>query len=326
LVGVFGVALALLLPAGHAQAADPRAESLFQEALELMKGGSFADACPKLRASQDIEPMSGTLIMLANCHEQVGKTATAWAQYKEAASLARTEGRQKNVHKASALAAAVEPRLSKLRIEAAAPTAELTVLLDGSALPPGTFDTAVAVDPGEHVVSASAPGHVDWSTSVTLGADGDTQTVTIPALEPSPQPSEPTPAAAPAPPPASDASAPEGGVPAWAWIVGGVGVALAVAAVVFRVDQSAAASELDDRCGSNRQACPPEYDFQSDRAREERDFGLFVGFGAAGVVCIGAAIIGMATAPSGTDSPSASVQATPWIGLEAAGGSIRLVF
>ena len=49
----------------------------------------------------------------------------------------------------------------------------------------------------------------------------------------------------------------------------------------------------DDNCGADRTACPASYDFMSDRAREERSFGLFLGFGAGGIVALGAAAIGL---------------------------------
>jgi len=329
LIVTLAVVVVASLLVGRAQAADPVAESLFQEALEMMKAGNFAAACPKMRASHDREPKSGTLIMLASCYEQVGMTASAWAEYKEAGSLARTEGRQENADKAAGLAAAVEARLSRLRIEVTPGTEGLTVQLDDSLVPPASFGTAAAVDPGEHVLTASAPGHVDWSTTVVVGPDGDAQTVTIPVLEAA----APEPAAAVAlppppppmpPPPPRDSAGQEGGTPTWAWIVGGVGVAFTIAAVIFRIDQSAAASELDDRCGAERLACPADYDFQSDRSREELDFGLFVGFGAAGLVSIGAALVGIATAPA--DGDDTALQLVPWLAPGSAGGALTLRF
>ncbi|MBW2456647.1 MAG: hypothetical protein JRI68_19165 [Deltaproteobacteria bacterium] len=333
LVGIVAVVFALWLPAMPAGAADPRAESLFQEALELMKAGNFVEACPKLRASHAIEPKSGALIMLANCHEQVGKTATAWAEYREAVSLARTEGRQQNADKAEGLATAIEAKLSKLQIEVTTTTPGLTVTLDGAAVPAGTFGTAVAVDPGLHVVAATAAGHADWSTEVTVGRETDLQTVAVPALQPTEQPAPPpakpppqppvSPAPAPPPPDAPPATA---GVPTWAWVVGGVGIALTGAAVAFAVDQAAAADRLDEQCGDERLACPADYDFVADRDREERDFGLFVGLGLGGVVGMGAALVAIVTAPSAAEVARVRLQVVPWFSEEVAGGSVHVTF
>jgi len=81
--------------------------------------------------------------------------------------------------------------------------------------------------------------------------------------------------------------------PVWVWIVGGAGIAMLAASIAFRVDQSAAGGALDDNCGPDRTACPASYDFASDRAREQRSFGLFVGLGAGGIVSLGVAAIGL---------------------------------
>ncbi len=333
LLAIVAVVSVLWLPAMPAGAADPRAESLFQQALELMTAGNFVEACPKLRASHDIEPKSGALIMLANCHEQVGKTASAWAEYREAVSLARTEGRQSNAEKAEALATAIEPKLSKLRIEVTSSTPGLTVTLDGAAIPSGTFGTAVAVDPGLRVVAATAAGHAAWSTEVTVGGVTDLQTVTVPALQPAEQPTPPPatptspPPVAPAPaPPPPDAPPATAGVPTWAWVVGGVGIALTGAAVAFAVDQTAAADELDEQCGDERLACPADYDFAADRDREERDFGLFVGLGLGGLAGMGAALVAIVTAPSPAETVGGRLQVVPWLSGEVAGGSVQVTF
>src|SRR5262249_13171001 len=66
------------------------AEALFDQGVRLMKQNSFADACPKLEESERIDPAVGTLLYLGECYERVGKTASAWATFREAASLAST--------------------------------------------------------------------------------------------------------------------------------------------------------------------------------------------------------------------------------------------
>lgn len=315
---------------GVAGAADPVAESMYQEGVELMKSGNFADACPKLDASQKLEPKSGTLVTLANCNEQIGKTATAWAQYKEAAALARKEGREDYAKKATELAGKLEGRLSKLRIDAQAHQngADLTVQLDGKTVLTGTFGVAFAIDPGDHEISASAPGREPWSTQVTVGKDGDTKVVAVPQLEeraePEPvvEPPPPTPTpepVVPAPVPEPRPDEAEGGVPAWAWVAGAVGVVALGVAVVFAVDQASVASEIDDRCGGEaRNLCPADYDFEAAHAREKRDFGLFIGLGAVGVAGVAVAIAGIAMGSGDSDDESALV-VTPILGGDVAG-------
>ena len=56
------VALSALTASTVARAADPIAESMFQEAIEMMEQGNVAEACPRLEASQRLEAKSGTLV------------------------------------------------------------------------------------------------------------------------------------------------------------------------------------------------------------------------------------------------------------------------
>src|SRR5690606_30041935 len=85
-------ALCVLIVSGTARADKATAESLFQEGKRLMEQGQIEEACPKFQASMDAEPSVGAMLNLARCHELTGKTATAWAEYTEAANLARRAG------------------------------------------------------------------------------------------------------------------------------------------------------------------------------------------------------------------------------------------
>src|SRR5262245_1202284 len=65
------------------------AEGLFQEGRKAMASGQIADACAKFSESYRIAQRLGTLLNLATCHEAEGKTASAWAEFVEAAALSR---------------------------------------------------------------------------------------------------------------------------------------------------------------------------------------------------------------------------------------------
>jgi hypothetical protein len=270
-VGIYVVWLAALSTT-VALAADPAAESLFRDALALMKGDNFDDACPKLEASQKIEPRSGTLISLAYCHEKQGKTATAWAEYRDAQTLATTAKRDEHVEKAKTLAAAIEPKLSKLTVTAAS-IAGLQLFIDGKAMAVGSLGSALPIDPGEHDVSARAPGHRTWSTTITVGAEADRKKVDVPFLEPEPEPEPagvvglphtppsvlpPPVAGAPAPvaPPPDDGTA----VPTVSWISFGIGAAGLVVGSITGIVALSKAGDLEDSCGGT--ICDAE--FQSD--------------------------------------------------------------
>jgi hypothetical protein len=304
-------------------AADAAAEALFQEAVRLLKRGEFDEACAKLSASQRREPRSGTLLNLAACEEQRGRTATAWALYKDAASLARSENKPSYAEKATSLAAGVESRLIYLHITVNAPVAGEAVTLDGKPLDPGSFETALPVDKGAHTVLANATGFAPWKTELLIE---QTTTLAVPALlaESAEGPALATPARADVTVAAPAASTPSDSVlravPTWAWVTGGAGVSLLATSVVFRVLQTKAGSELDSHCGADRQSCDPSYDFSSVHRREQRDFGLFVGLGSAGLVS--AAVASYALVHTLRARPKAEgVQLTPVLALDS--GALR---
>jgi len=87
------------------------AEALYQLAQQLMSAGDYANACPKLDASNALDPGVGTLLLLGDCQEKLGKLASAWAAFREAAQLAGTRNDAERARVAEIRAAALKPRL-----------------------------------------------------------------------------------------------------------------------------------------------------------------------------------------------------------------------
>ncbi|MEO5727356.1 MAG: hypothetical protein ABI134_10530, partial [Byssovorax sp.] len=145
----------------------------------------YLAASKALEASQRLDPGIGTLLYLGDCYEKLGRTASAWATFREAASTAHAAGQTDREKVALKRATALQPSLPKLSINVAAGNEEpgLALLRDGEALSRAIWGASVPIDPGEHTIEASAPGKKRWSTTVTLKHDGAPVDVQIPALE-----------------------------------------------------------------------------------------------------------------------------------------------
>ena len=210
--GALAAAVALSSAAASAQAPSGDsmavAEALFRQARELVKQHQYAEACPKLAESQRLDPKLGTLLNLAVCHEKLGKTASAWAEYTSAAAIARREGQKEREDFARDQAAALEKKLARivLVLHRDTPQPGLRLAWDDAPLDGSVLGLPFPVDPGRHRLSATAPGKRAWSALVEVPAAPGDVPVTIPPLEteaaPAPVAIAPVvPVAPPAPPP-----------------------------------------------------------------------------------------------------------------------------
>ncbi len=191
------VALLALAPAVGAQPAvsgEAVAETLFREATTLIQEGKYAEACPKLEASHRADPAGGTVLLLAICYEQTGRTASAWLRFNEARAMARADRRQDREARATEHLAALEPRLSFVTVVVVGSERELpgfAVEGDGAPLPLVDTSASFPLDPGEHVVRATAEGRREWAGSVVVAGEGERLRVEIPPLLELPPPGPP---------------------------------------------------------------------------------------------------------------------------------------
>src|SRR5262245_8567378 len=147
-----------------------------------MAAGNTAEACSRFAESYQLEASSGTLLNLALCHEKEGKIATAWTEYRNAARVAQEQGRKDRAVAAYEKAAVLDPKVPRLIAVALKQVAGLAVTAEARSLTEGGFGIAVPIDPGVHVVTATAPHHKPWSTTLQL-AEGEQRTLEIPVLE-----------------------------------------------------------------------------------------------------------------------------------------------
>lgn len=165
--------------------AQAAARTLFDEGRKLMDAEDYAAACPKLAESYRLNPGGGTLLNLALCHEKVGKTATAWAEFREAERLARRDERPDRAAFATEHAGKLESVLSHLRIvvPAGARAAGLEVRRNGVLVGEGAWGESIPVDPGEQVVEVTAPSRRRARKVATVAPGGGSAEITIEPLE-----------------------------------------------------------------------------------------------------------------------------------------------
>jgi serine/threonine-protein kinase len=165
---------------GQSAADDARADTLFKAARQLRDGGQLGEACPMFAESKRLSPGVGVALYLADCYERSGRTASAWAQFQDAENLARQRGDEKRTLLAHQRALALEPKLCRLTVAApAGPHEGWQVLVDGSPLAPALFNVAVAVDPGVHSVTVSAPGQPPRTIQASVGSASPSALVSI---------------------------------------------------------------------------------------------------------------------------------------------------
>ena len=225
------------------------AEELFRSAKQLVGEGDYASACPKFAESQQLDPQLGTLLHLATCHEQQGKTATAWIEFTEAASVAASKKEARREAIARERAASLEKRLSRLRMIIQQPADEIEVRLDGKTIGAASLQIAIPVDPGEHRIDAGAPDRKAWSRWIEVKPGPATKTVTIPPLEQGSgaMPPRDPPGDVGEPAPASDGGA-GSGQRAAGFVIGGIGVAAVIVGAVFGGLAASQASDADAHC------------------------------------------------------------------------------
>jgi len=204
----FSLAAAVLLPAAPAHA-DPTpseraaAEALFQQGTSLMQEKQYAKACEKFEGSNQLDPALGTMLRLADCYDRMGKTASAWAFFRESASLARTRNEGEREKIANDRASDLEKRLSKIELKVDAKNAPpgLEIRLNNAAIPRASWDAPLPVDPGKQQIDVSAPERAGWSTTVDVPEGPSLQAIEVPALavKHAPVATAPPPGAEPSP-------------------------------------------------------------------------------------------------------------------------------
>jgi tetratricopeptide (TPR) repeat protein len=124
-----------------------KADELFKQGKKLMAEKKFAEACPKLEKSFEIDATIGTELNIGRCYEEWGKLGKAYRAYTDALKRA-DEAKDNRAPKIKELIAKLEPSVPHLviHIPEGAETAGLQVAIDGVAVTDLTAPQLV--DPG----------------------------------------------------------------------------------------------------------------------------------------------------------------------------------
>jgi tetratricopeptide (TPR) repeat protein len=323
----------LASPAAHAQAQDQAAaRALFEDGRRLLKEGKYPEACRTLEAASKLYASPGILLNLGDCYEKLGRSASAWTEFGEAAAEASRGRRNDQVSEAKRRQAAIEPKLTRLTIRVTNAVTGLAVTRDQTDLASAAWGQAIPVDPGTHEVHAEAPGHEPWTTSVVVSTPGQTVMVEVPALTASPTPAPP--------PQGREAEASSNAAPTTStglsevaparprsravdWVLVGGGVAIGVVGGVLwdlGSSHSHDASDADTTTPKKFATAQSEY----DSARTL--FYIGVAGAAVGAATATAGILLMTVARGHATTPTTgAVRASPWLspgagGVQVAGG------
>ena len=173
----------LIAVSPRAFADDATAKALFDQGKTLFAEGKYGEACTKLEASFKLNPLSGTRGLLGACYEKIGRLASAWAAFRDAATLAERQGHSERAQASREKASELEPKLAHVTIDATAvaKVPGIEILIDGTVQPAGALGSSIPIDAGPHVIIARAHDHKPWETTIDI-QDGEKQRTTVPKL------------------------------------------------------------------------------------------------------------------------------------------------
>ena len=339
LVALVAAGLALV-PLRSARADDPpiaAATVLFDEGVKLMDAGRHAEACPKLARSQALAPNGGTLLALGDCYEKIGRTASAWVAFREAATRAASAGKREAEASALERARKLESTLPRitLTVPPATQTPGLEVRRDGAVVKEAELGVAVPADPGSHEIQASAP-HMKTFTKTITAVAGATVDLAIPKLA-----NETAGGDAPvveAPPPPVDNTSPPPTAPTpigstqriVGVVVAGVGAASLVTGGVFGLLAKSKNDEAlqKSNCPDATHCTQHGLDLTSQARTRALVSTILVAVGGTGLA-VGAVVFFTAPKASASAASATSVRrvvVAPSVGLGSAGGVATVIW
>jgi hypothetical protein len=324
LVGAVSLgALSLSTHAASAQTDEQRAaaRTAATEGIRAFEAGRYQEALDYCKRAEAIMHAPTHLLLIARASTKLGRLVEAQEAYFRIqrdqltpdAPAAFVEAQQKAAEEQAALA----PRVPTLKVELdGAKAADVTVTLDGAALPAALIGLAGPIDPGEHTLVAKGAGAASDPVTVTV-AEGAKAAVTLVVRPIAVAGGEVGTVASPP----EEPSRSNGALRLGGWIGVGIGAAGLVAGTLFVLKNHSNRSDATALC--NAGGCPESKradvtSLDSSANSAATLAWVSYGIGAAGLAT-GAVLLWM----SGT-KPAASQTArvSPWIGARSAGMTV----
>ncbi len=256
------------------------ADALFNAGRDAMTEGNYELACRKFAESNRLDRAVGTLLNLGNCEDKRGRLATAWLRYAEALEmLSDSDPRYAFAQRA---VEELEPRVPRLIVELAPDAPPGTQVHRNRQPIDDVLGVPVRLDPGSYSILVEAAQHDAQLYEVELATSDLKRLQVRPGARlqvDAASPSEVT-AVPPKAPPAAPAVNPLG------YVFGGLGAAAGVTALTFGALTFNEWLTVKDECVAPDDCTPNGYKASQTGQRYEY---LYIGFGAAAVLSLGAA-------------------------------------
>jgi Tetratricopeptide repeat/PEGA domain len=170
--------IATFASSAHAADEDPAnkaaARELFREASRLGKSGDWQGARERYQRSLALHPAAITLYSLGVAQRETGALVAALESYRAYLRAEKSDATMRYEDTAKQAVRALESAVAHVAIQVL-PMDDATVSLDGQELPSAALGVSRLMDPGTHVVIASAPGHEEVRRSLQIARGETTQ-------------------------------------------------------------------------------------------------------------------------------------------------------
>lgn len=187
LIACVACAVSTASPAFAEEAADASvtaaARTLAVEGVKLAQAERCGEAIDKLQRAEQLHHSPIVLARLGECLIEQGRLVEGMeclhGVSREPLPEKPSEAMREAYASSKSLLEATRDKVATLTIAIdAAPDAEPSVTVDGSAIPTALVGVGRPTDPGEHVIQASAPGYLTTTRKLSLGR-GEEQSVVL---------------------------------------------------------------------------------------------------------------------------------------------------